>query len=182
VSSYVSLISRPRVAIFTFFIFIITIALILPSQSANLREEIGDNPTPDLSTFYTVEELYNWAELYGESGRISYIRTRFTFDIIWPIIYTGFLVSSIGSVTHGRYSESTAKKLVLIPVLGLLFDYLENISTSIIMWRYPIRTPIIDYAATLFTPLKWMFLGSSFLILLICMLNIFYQFLKQNTS
>ncbi len=173
--SYVSLISRPRVVIFTFFIFIFTIALILPSQSANLREEIGDNPTPDLSTFYTVEELYSWAELYGESGRMSYIRTRFTFDIIWPIIYTGFLVSSIGSVTHGRYGESTAKKLVLIPVLGLLFDYLENISTSVIMWRYPIRTPIIDYAATLFTPLKWIFLGASFLILLTSLIQILYN-------
>ncbi|TFH15898.1 hypothetical protein E4H04_07520 [Candidatus Bathyarchaeota archaeon] len=106
---------------------------------------------------------------------MSYIRTRFTFDIIWPIIYTGFLVSSIGSVTHGRYGESTAKKLVLIPVLGLLFDYLENISTSVIMWRYPIRTPIIDYAATLFTPLKWIFLGASFLILLTRLIQILYN-------
>ncbi len=174
-SSYVYLISRPRVAIFTFFIFIITIALILPSQSATLREEIGDNPTPDLSTFYTVEELYSWAELYGESGRMSYIRTRFTFDIIWPLIYTGFLVSSIGSVTHGRYSESTTKKLVLIPILGLLFDYLENISTSVIMWRYPTRTPIIDLAATMITPLKWIFLGASFLILLTSLIQAIYN-------
>jgi hypothetical protein len=54
----------------------------------------------------------------------------------------------------------------LAPVLGALFDYLENIATSWIMGRYPAQTPVVDVLATVFTPMKWILVGSSFLLLL----------------
>jgi hypothetical protein len=108
--------------------------------------------------------LYGWAESYGEEGRDSYIRTRFTFDILWPIIYTGFLFSSIGGLLYrSGLQDSIVDRLLLLPLGSLVFDYLENISSSIVMWRYPIRTPLVGYAVTFFTPFKWIILGFSFL-------------------
>jgi hypothetical protein len=145
--------------------FFLTIAFVLPGQSSRLREEIGDTPTPDLSFYFSFEDLYGWAESYGEEGRETYIRTRFSFDIIWPIIYTGFLFSSIGGLLYrSGLQDSIIDKLLLLPLVSLVFDYLENISSSIVMWRYPLRTPIIDYTVTFFTPLKWIILSFSFMV------------------
>ena len=55
----------------------------------------------------------------------------------------------------------------MFPVIGMALDYLENISASIVMLRYPARTPIIDILAVVFTPLKWAFVSGSFIVLLI---------------
>ncbi|MFC1802459.1 hypothetical protein ACFL0D_00665 [Thermoproteota archaeon] len=108
--------------------------------------------------------MYSWAESYGKEGRESYIRTRFTFDIIWPIIYAGFLFSSIGGLLYrSGLRDSIVDRLLLLPLGSLVFDYLENISSSIVMWRYPMRTPLVDHAVTFFTPLKWIILSFSFL-------------------
>ena len=159
-----SFLFRSKTMIAFSFAFFLTIAFFLPEQSSRLGEETGDNPTPDLSFYFSVEDLYSWAESYGEAGRESYIRTRFTFDIIWPIIYAGFLFSSMGGLLYrSGLQDSIIDRFLLLPLGSLVFDYLENISSSIVMWRYPLRTPLVDYAVTVFTPLKWIILGFSFL-------------------
>jgi hypothetical protein len=51
-------------------------------------------------------------------------------------------------------------------VFGALFDYLENISTSIVMANYPQQTFLFDTLAPIFTLVKWFFVNGSFVILL----------------
>ena len=48
----------------------------------------------------------------------------------------------------------------------MLFDLLENISTSLVMYRFPERTPVVDSLASVFTFLKWVFVAGSFLLLI----------------
>jgi hypothetical protein len=141
-----------------------------------LKEEIGKNPTPDLSFFFSIEDLYSWAESYGEEGRESYIRTRFTFDIIWPIIYSEFLFSSMGGLLfRSGFKDSIVNRLLLLPLGSMVFDYLENIFSSIVMWRFPLRTPIVDSLVTVFTPLKWITLSFSFLALVLSIIIFTYK-------
>jgi hypothetical protein len=52
-------------------------------------------------------------------------------------------------------------------VFGALFDYLENLSTSLVMVRYPSPTPIADWLAAVFTLVKWILVSGSFLLLFI---------------
>jgi len=47
----------------------------------------------------------------------------------------------------------------------LLFDYLENGATSIVMARYPDLTPILPHLAGFLTAIKWIFVGGSFAVL-----------------
>ena len=54
----------------------------------------------------------------------------------------------------------------LVPILGLLLDYLENIATSIVMIRYPIPTPVVDSLAAVLTMGKWVCVGGSFALLI----------------
>ena len=121
------------------------------------------------------------AESYGEQGRSDYVKARFTFDLIWPIVYTFFLVTTI-SWLFGKATpaESIWQQANLVPLLAMVFDYLENISTSIVMARYPARTAVVDILATIFTPVKWVLVGVSFVFLLIGVVYAVWDWIKEN--
>ena len=148
-------------------LFIVFTVTVLPSQSENAREKSGES-SPDMSFFFTVDELYEIAESYGEAGRDAYVKARFTFDLVWPVVYTLFLASSISWLFSRSFNnDSVLQRANLVPVIGMSLDYLENISASIVMLRYPTRTPLIDTLAVVFTPLKWAFVGGSFIVVMI---------------
>jgi hypothetical protein len=156
--------STGRVALAALLIFILFSALVLPRQSRPQPSEAG---TPDLSLFYTRGDLYRWAEAYGEQGRQDYVRARFTFDIAWPLVYTFFLVTSISWLCGKAFQPGSRWQLAnLAPVLGMAFDFLENIATSLVMVRFPQPTPVLDALAGVFTLLKWGFIAASFVLLL----------------
>ena len=106
------------------------------------------------------------AEAYGEEGRQAYIRARFTFDLVWPLVYAFFLTASIRWVFGRAFAPVSRWQCAnLAPLLGALFDYLENLATSLVMLRYPQQTAVVDVLAPVFTLLKWGFLGVSFILL-----------------
>jgi hypothetical protein len=167
-SSWLCHISTPWVALAALVVFLLFSILVLPRQSASADRVAGEVGSPDMSFYYSVDDLYRMAEAYGEQGRSAYVRARFTFDLIWPLVYTFFLVTAIGWV-YGRAfpPDSRWQWANLAPVLGALFDYLENLSTSIVMLRYPSPTAVVDNLAPLFTMLKWIFVGGSFALLFV---------------
>jgi hypothetical protein len=155
-------------ALFALIIFILFTALVLPGQAEKGGQDTGEVGSPDLSFFYSPDQLYAMAESYGVDGRQAYIRARFTFDLVWPLVYTFFLVTTI-SWLNGKVSPSSRLLQLsnLAPVLGAIFDYLENLSTSLVMVRYPDKTPVVDVLAPLFTMVKWSFVAGSFVLLVI---------------
>jgi len=160
-------ISTGWVTVSALFIFVLFTALVLPKQAqkadASSDSELG---SPDLSFFYTPSDLYKMAESYGEAGRSDYIRARFTFDLVWPLVYTAFLVTSISWLFRkGFHHQSRWQLSNLIPVLGMILDFLENISTSLVMYKYPERTFVVDFLAPWFTAAKWILVSGSFLLL-----------------
>lgn len=166
-SDWLSRISTGWVALAGVVIFLLFSILVLPGQSAQPDANLGDIGSPDLSFYYSAHDLYQMAEAYGEAGRAAYIQARFTFDVIWPIVYTLFLSTAISWVyARSIEPESGLQRANLVPVLGMLCDYLENVSTSLVMWRYPAQTPVIDWLAPVFTALKWILISGSFLLLL----------------
>lgn len=166
ISNWLSRVSRGWVALAALAIFLLFSALVLPNQAARSEAESGDAGSPDMSLFYTPAELYRLAEAYGAQGREAYIRARFTFDLVWPLVYTLFLSTAISWVYgKGVGADSAWQRANLAPLLGALFDYLENVSTSAVMWRYPSRTAVVDTLAPIFTLVKWAFVGGSFALL-----------------
>jgi len=171
VSSWIRQKSTSIVSVSTLIIFLVYTSTVLPDQSEKAKTQSGET-SPDTLFFYSVEELYNIAESYGEVGRAYYVRTRFTFDLVWPIVYTSFLASCTSWIFSRSFdSSSTIQQVNLIPLIGMMLDYLENISASIVMLRYPIRTPILDISTVILTPLKWVFVGGSFVVLLVGVLR-----------
>lgn len=160
-------VSTGRVALSALIVFVLFTALVLPVQAARAEAYTGDSGSPDQSFYYTATDLYHWAEAYGPEGRAAYIRARFTFDLIWPLLYTLFLATAISWLNRRAFgADSPWQQANLVPVLGMIFDYLENASASLVMIRYPAATPIVDGLATVFTMVKWFFVYGSFVLLL----------------
>ena len=151
-------------------VFLLFTMLLLPVQSAKTEAEYGNIGSPDLSFYYTADDLYRMAEAYGEEGRQSYVKARYTFDLVWPLVYTLFLVTGISWMTRKAFAPGSLwLRTNLVPIPGALFDYLENVSTSLVMLRYPEKTGVVDGIATVFTMVKWVFVSLSFILLLIGM-------------
>jgi hypothetical protein len=160
--------SRWWLVLVSMLIFIGFMVWVLPDQSTKAESYTGEVSSPDTSLYYTPNQLYKMAEVYGEEGRSAYITARLTFDFVWPLVYTLFLSTSISlMVNSGGISGKFWQQANLFPILGLIFDYLENITAAIVMARFPNRTPVVDLLAGIFTSLKWLWIGLSFIILVI---------------
>jgi hypothetical protein len=149
-------------------IFLVFGALVLPDQAARAEVYSAEAGSPDTSLYYTASDLYRMAEAYGPAGRAAYIRARFTFDLVFPLVYTAFLLTAISwLVKRADLPWGTWGRLNLLPVGGMLFDFLENISAATVMSRYPQTTAVIDHLTGVFTLFKWVFISSSFVVLVV---------------
>ncbi|MBM7580896.1 hypothetical protein [Jeotgalibacillus terrae] len=142
-------------------IFAAFLGFILPNEAAESSRVTGTSESPDSSFFYTPETLFSIAEIYGEEGRAYYVRARYTFDIIWPIAYFLFLTTTLG-ILFKPIQRSKWRYAILFPLSGLVFDYLENLSTSLVMSFYPERLDIFATVAPVFTAVKWTSIYASF--------------------
>ncbi len=151
------------IALIGFFIFG---ALVLPAQAQRAKVYSNGAGSPDSSFFYSTSDLYAMARGYGEAGRAEYIRARFTFDLLFPLVYLMFLATSISWVLVRAFPDGADRRRVLniFPVFGVLLDYLENISTSLVMASYPDKS-FAGFLAPVFTSFKWFFVNGSFVIL-----------------
>jgi hypothetical protein len=167
-SNWIQNISKGWVVLFALAIFVLFTVLVLPKQASSAELSTGNERSPDMSFYYTGDDLYQLAQAYGEEGRAAYIQARFTFDLIWPLVYMVFLTTVISWLFRKEFaSESILQLSNLVPLLGMIFDYLENIATSVVMARYPAQTMVIAAFAPIFTMIKWMLVGGSLLLLLV---------------
>ena len=179
-SLWLAKISTGWVTMVSVVIFFLFATLVLPGQSASGEGQNEGIGSPDLSFYYSAANLYEMAEGYGEQGRAAYIRARFTFDLVWPLVYTFFLVTTTSWLLKRAFPEQSIwQRANLLPVLGMIFDYLENISTSLVMWRYPAQIPVVDWLAGIFTALKWVLIGGSFVLLAIGLLGAIWQWFRR---
>jgi hypothetical protein len=183
VSNRLHWVSSGWVALAGFLVFLLFAALVLPHQAAQAAAETGAAGSPDTSLFYRPNKLYDLAEAYGPQGRQAYIRARFTFDLIWPLVYAFFLTTSISWLSRWAFPAGSAwLRANLVPLLAMAFDYLENISTSVVMARYPDPTPVAAWLAPVLTLTKWLFVGASFLLLVTCVIAILAKAITAPSS
>jgi hypothetical protein len=161
-------------------IFIVFIALLATGQFDGGGEFPEDAGVPDLSLYYSADTLYEWAEAYGEGGRRDYI---YSFDLVWPLAYGFFLVTGITWLFGKAFPTGSVWRLAnLVPLAGVLLDYLENISVSLVMYRFPQETPVVVSLAGLFTAIKWPLVGGSILMLLIGLIAAIWKWITNKST
>jgi hypothetical protein len=146
-------------------IFAVFTATILPSEAIR-GVEAGLTESIDTSILYSVEDLYSIIDGYSRQVRLAYIYQRFTFDLIWPIVYGLFiLVTTLYLLI--KINLKNLIRLIYFPLAAVMFDFLENISVSILMFIYPFRINALAMLASIFTTLKWITLSYSFIQIII---------------
>lgn len=167
-SGWIQKVSKGWVTLIALIIFLLFTALVLPRQASTAASNTGDEWTPDLSFYYTGDQLYQLAQAYGEEGRAAYIHARFTFDLVWPLVYMVFLTTGISWLFRRAFAAHSIWQFTnLAPLFGMVLDYLENIATSLVMARYPSPTGVIAALAPIFTMVKWILVGGSFVLFLV---------------
>jgi len=160
------LFSSGRVTLVSLILFVVFIGYVLPDQAVKAETYSGGAGSPDGSFFYSSSDLYQMAEAYGDVGRAAYVHARFTFDMIWPLVYLFFLGIAISwSLGRALPPDSRWRLFNLFPVFGWLFDMCENISTSAVMLAFQ-QESFMASLAPIFTLAKWIFVNGSFVILI----------------
>jgi len=135
-----------------FALMILFFALVFPFTNQLFEENANTRLIPDMLIFYSPTNLEELALIYGEAGRDYYILTKYTLDIVWPLVYTFSLAVIL------MYLFKSAKKFyfsLFLPMAVFAFDMLENITLSIVFSKYPTVIPALGYLASVFSTLKW---------------------------
>ncbi|HSL94058.1 MAG TPA: hypothetical protein VK905_05580 [Bacillota bacterium] len=148
-------------------VFAYFVAMVLPAEAVRSQSVIGSLPSPDTSLLYSAGDLYSMAREYGAEGRAYYVRARYTFDVVWPLAYAAFLVTSL-TVVYGRlYVPRVFYLINVLPLAAADFDFLENIAAGWFMHRYPLDSPVLAAVAPVATLSKWLLIALSFLALIV---------------
>ena len=178
-STWIRHISTGWITLFALVVFLLFTTLVLPAQASQAKRVSGGAASPDTSFYYTAGDLYQMAEAYGAGGRQAYIQARFTFDLVWPLVYSAFLALGISWIYFYAFPRGSSwSRVNLLPVWAALFDYLENASTSLVMARYPNPTVIVASLAGAFTMVKWITVIGSIALLLTGVMGAVWMELK----
>jgi hypothetical protein len=158
--------STGPVTLLALVIFIVFTATVLPAQS--MKAAMDEISSPDLLFWYSPASLYKMAEANGITGRQEFVRSHFTFDLAWPAVYVFFLVTALSWLVSRGFPEGSPWRMAnLLPLAAVCFDLLENISSSLVMSRYPAQTPLAADLAPFFTATKWILVGACILLLFV---------------
>jgi hypothetical protein len=183
-SAFFYKLSTRMVALAGLLIFLVFSAVTLPGQSALTEKYSHGLGAPDTTLFYSGQQLYSMAEAYGETGRQAFLHARWTFDLAFPLIYTFFLVTSSSLLLRKLTpAKSNWRLLNLLPLAAFVLDLLENSATSLVMHYFPTKIGLAQGLAPVVTPLKWLAVGLSFMVLILSVsLNLIRQFRKKNPT
>lgn len=168
--------------------------IILPAGSGSDAHGL---PILDLQLWYTPQYAYEVIGAYTPELRQAAALTRLTLDIIYPLVYGLLLALLLvvtfrrafpatdasarrtttqrRNLINGETALSQERVLrrinrdfiVFIPWFGVLFDYLENVSLATMYLNYPVELILVAWSSTVFSALKWIFIGAGFVLALI---------------
>ena len=117
----------------------------------------------DVRFAYTPEDARLLFEALGAGGRSLYALTEVTLDLVFPFVYGGLLAILVANL----FSRGRARYLVLVPILGLVFDLLENVTVALLAWTFAGRTSPLAWAASAFSSTKLLLGALSLMIVLV---------------
>jgi hypothetical protein len=137
-----------------FMVVVMPYAQLLMALATNAHPQPIDLMIPTWSP----DQGYTLIQSYGESGRAIYRTIELTADLVYPLVYgfafallLAFLVKKIAP------SSSWMPYLAFLPLLGMLFDYAENISILTLLSYYPQRVDWVAKIGGVATLFKWLF-------------------------
>jgi len=130
---------------------------------------------PDTRFGYTFAEIQVVFDGLGVEGLRAW-STVHLLDYIFPITYMLAMIFSLGlQLKRLNYSSSNYNRVLLLPILGCIADYVENILVQTQVLAYPNLSANVISLASYVTISKWLFLGLGFGAIIVLLLVIIYQ-------
>lgn len=107
------------------------------------------------STFnYSADKVYTMIEAYGPQGRKIHIALE-VVDFIFPLIYSLFFSLSVTLILRHMFPLNTfTQTICLLPLLIIVFEYVENIGVLAMLVSYPRRLEVLAVITNVATLLK----------------------------
>ena len=106
----------------------------------NWNLKTGGKPILDSYLGLSPTDFYYLIKNYGETGRIFFIQIQI-IDTLFPFIFNLFLAMGITKLINLNFGKNSTAFIYLgiLPLFGMIFDYLENISFFIMVrtFSYP---------------------------------------------
>lgn len=112
----------------------------------------------------------------GEEGRHAYLYNQLPVDMIYPFLFgITYCILTAWFLNKLNILKEEVSYLCILPVLGGLFDYLENFSIINMLLTYPFLTDTAIQTGTFFTVFKSLFSTISFTVLIVLMISYGYK-------
>jgi len=113
--------------VFVSFIIFITSMQIMRHYANNVME-YNNEKIPDLRFGYSIDGLKHYINGLNDNEKSYYINNFHLFDTFYPIIYGIFyIITLLYFILNFLPKNKFFKLILLIPIIGVICDYCENI-------------------------------------------------------
>ncbi len=106
--------------------------------------------------FYTEEDAYEMIKSCTDEGRAIYAWSEVFDIVVYPVVFAVAAAMGIVLTSHTFLGRGNgAKWLAVVPLLGLLLDWTENISILTMIFIFPDRFAPLGHYLGVASPLKW---------------------------
>lgn len=121
------------------------------------RQHANNKPLLDMAVNYSPQYAYSLIGDYGHNGRAYYVSQSLTLDLLIPLLMFLLIGSSLYFICRNNRLKLHVYQFMLIPFLGMLFDYLENIAVIAMISNYPKQIMYLPVIANAFSLAKGLF-------------------------
>jgi hypothetical protein len=175
-----TLLREPWVILASWLLLVMFMVVVLPAVSYTTYE-MGLTQSIDTNFSFNPEQIYPILESYGVEGRAYYLRQRWTFDLVWPLLYG----LPLWLTNHRLMPLLQWQKVYVLnatPLLAILFDYLENSVFSIMVLAYPNPLNFFAFLGVSLNFIKWVMLGFAYLLTFVVLIRFSWHYLQKNFS
>lgn len=134
----------------------------------------------DFEFGYSTAEAYDLLTALGEQGRSFYLTRIIPIDFPFPFTYMLFYAGWIALLVKNTVPNSKAKYFLIVPILAMLFDWIENIGIIAMLRNYPSLPVWAVTTSSVSGMLKTIFTVSS--IAIIAILFVVFMIRKKRKS
>lgn len=115
---------------------------------------------------YSAEYAKELLNTLGEDGRRIYLTRQIPMDLIYPGLFLVTYTLLLSYIFKRGFSEgSFMQQLIFVPILGGIFDYLENVGIVLMLTMYPDFSSTVARVSSIFSVSKSLFTTLFFILL-----------------
>lgn len=127
-----------KVVIFTIlFMTFYAIIWFSPIGMAGLQSIAGHTNILDLEAGFTYETAYSLLTELGEDGRTFHLTRILPLDFPFPFSFMLLQSTFIALLLKHMMSPKPFRYLLFMPILAMIFDYIENAGVFVMLTNYP---------------------------------------------